>query len=68
MRNHFQNGFRRFTAAVTVAVLAACSVSDAAVSLPDPAVDAPAATQSGLRTAGFAGGRFWGVEGGFGNV
>lgn len=41
--------------------LAGC-MADAAVTIPDPAVDAPLAKTKGTATAVFAGGCFWGVE------
>ena len=49
-------------------VLAAHSFSSPADSLPDPAVDLPAARAGGVQTAVLAGGCFWGVEGVFEHV
>src|SRR5258708_39690978 len=48
--------------------LAACVSSRAAGPLPDAAVDTPLAKTGGTETGVFAGGCFWGVEAGFGNV
>jgi peptide-methionine (S)-S-oxide reductase len=47
---------------------AACRAVTAAVSLPSPAVDEPAATGTTERTAVLAGGCFWGVEAVFEHV
>jgi peptide-methionine (S)-S-oxide reductase len=45
-----------------LAGLTACSAAAASHPLPDPAVDAPAATPHGDRSAVFAGGCFWGMQ------
>ena len=62
MKNTFAGRLRSLFGVLPLVALAACSVSDAAVTLPDPAVDTPAAAAKGMQTAVFAGGCFWGIE------
>ncbi|MBI3433442.1 MAG: peptide-methionine (S)-S-oxide reductase MsrA [Hydrogenophilales bacterium] len=62
---------RLFSALIAPALgiaLAGCSSYSSATPLPDPAVDLPRASVSGLQTAVLAGGCFWGVEGVFEHV
>jgi peptide-methionine (S)-S-oxide reductase len=61
MKTFFVGRLRKLLGVLPLVALAACSVSDAAVTLPDPAVDTPAAAK-GMQTAVFAGGCFWGIE------
>ncbi len=58
----FKNLFRSL-AIFSLALVAACSSSRAAVRVPDPAVDTPLAKTSGTATLVLGGGCFWGVQG-----
>ncbi|MBI2768661.1 MAG: peptide-methionine (S)-S-oxide reductase MsrA [Burkholderiales bacterium] len=59
---------RKFLVLAGATALSACTylgssmAAEKAVKLPPPAVDIPAASQSGRETAVFAGGCFWGVQ------
>jgi peptide-methionine (S)-S-oxide reductase len=59
-----------FRALTIFAILggAACNAATAAVSIPDPAVDAPRAAAKGEQTAVLAGGCFWGIQAVFEHV
>lgn len=52
----------RLLAILPVAISLACNMVTAAVTIPDPVIDAPLATTKGEQTAVLAGGCFWGVE------
>jgi peptide-methionine (S)-S-oxide reductase len=52
----------RLLAVIPAAALVACTASNAAVSLPDPAMDTPLAKTRSTATAVLAGGCFWGIE------
>lgn len=54
-------GFR-ILAIFPIAITMACNVVTATVSIPDPAVDAPLASNKGEQTAVLAGGCFWGIQ------
>ena len=58
----------RSLAIFSLALVAACSSSRAAVRVPDPAVDTPLAKTSGSATLVLGGGCFWGVQGVFQHV
>jgi len=60
--------FIRTLAIFSLALIAACSSSKAAVRVPDPAVDTPLAKTSGSATLVLGGGCFWGVQGVFQHV
>ncbi len=63
----FKNFFRSL-AISSLALVAACSTSRAAVRVPDPAVDTPLAKTSGSAALVLGGGCFWGVQGVFQHV
>lgn len=50
------------SAALPLAAMFACNSAGAAVTIPNPAVDAPLATTKGRETAVIAGGCFWGIQ------
>jgi peptide-methionine (S)-S-oxide reductase len=52
----------RWLGMIPVVGLVACTASNAAVSLPDPAMDAPLSKTKGTATVVVAGGCFWGIE------
>jgi peptide-methionine (S)-S-oxide reductase len=56
------DGITRLLSVLPVIGLVACTASNAAVALPDPAADTPLAKEKGTATAVLAGGCFWGVE------
>src|SRR5215471_3241448 len=58
----------RTLAIVCVVGTLACNAATAAVSIPDPAIDAPLAAAKGQQTAVLAGGCFWGVQAVFQHV
>ena len=58
----------RVLAISTIGVAIACNAATAAVSIPDPAVDAPLAAAKGEQTAVLAGGCFWGIQAVFEHV
>ena len=60
--NAFLEKASRLLSLFPAVALVACSASNAAVSLPDPAMDAPLAKTKGTATAVLAGGCFWGIE------
>jgi peptide-methionine (S)-S-oxide reductase len=60
MLNNLRTISIRLTGAIALLLLVACDSARAA--LPDPAVDAPAASAKGQQTAVLAGGCFWGIE------
>ncbi len=68
MRNGFLTRWTGILSAVLAAGLTACSVSDAAVQLPNPAVDVAPGSAKAPATAVFAGGCFWGIEAVFKHV
>lgn len=62
MKRSMSRSTMRWMAILSLAGAVACNASSAAVSLPDPAVDAPRAKTSGTETIVLAGGCFWGVQ------
>ena len=52
----------RVVAILFIVALAACSAATAAVTIPDPAVDAPLAAAKSKQTVVVAGGCFWGIQ------
>jgi peptide-methionine (S)-S-oxide reductase len=64
----------KITVLIAILILAAAVIghranaAEGAIALPDPAVDAPVASQSGKQTAVVAGGCFWGIQAVFQHV
>ena len=68
-RNGYMSRFLFRTLTIfTILGALACNAATAAVSIPDPAVDAPLAAAKGEQTAVLAGGCFWGIQAVFEHV
>src|SRR5512140_3443342 len=68
MRKWSWRCLRSFLGPGLLAVVGIAGAAGNATPLPSPTVDLPAASGTGLQTAVFAGGCFWGVEGVFRHV